>query len=313
MTITCKQFPNPLTVYDDRSRFATFAVAWRPQQNAAEQAAQLRVELEKMASNQSRTMPPLHSSFATGAGTECLISSLPTDGIAAWAQSVQQTMLAYRQSYSHPVVTAVGPAAAARAAAQLQAKLGRHDTSQAAPTSTMVQNRQQGFEQTLITGADPSPAVGHAATFVAISALLAGPEENLQTRLRSVGSQAVVSLSRGMAGRVPNILWTVVSPAEQSMQALEDVTAAAVYLARQTLADPDRVVTFAEANLRRSWLSPQELAQGMAEYEVRGWGGELVREPESAFDGIRRHLAAAFTGLLKPIADVLGKTITLEH
>jgi hypothetical protein len=43
----------------------------------------------------------------------------------------------------------------------------------------------------------------------------------------------------------------------------------------------------------------------MAQYEVMGWGGQLIASPDRAFDGVEEHLPCAFEGLLLPLTNVV--------
>ncbi|MFV0374551.1 MAG: hypothetical protein ACK5KK_10720 [Microbacterium sp.] len=205
------------------------------------------------------------------------------------------------------MVSVAGSELAVESTGAIAAQLSPMDfMDKPAPTS-MRQKRQQGYEQTVITGADPSVRTGHAATFVALCALMAGPGPNLPSELEASGNPTMVSINRTLEGGSPVIVWTVITPAEGSVLALQELAENAADVARAAIAEPTELIAFARANLNRPWSSPRGLAQAMAEYEVMGWGGQLIRDPDAALESVRPRLREAFARLLRPVTDVLGQ------
>ncbi|GAB3536482.1 hypothetical protein GCM10027403_17380 [Arthrobacter tecti] len=303
----------PLIVLDHRSAFATVALAWRTRQqpNEAASESQLRAALDRAGRARSVRLRPVQSTWSNTSGAARLIVSLPEDGFQPWGDNVIQELHSRPESFSMPAIAAVGSERVAESTQALAGDLPSNDLKISPVPSSMRQTRQQGFEQTVITGADPSPHAGYAATFVALCALLAGPNLNLQIALNRAGNPSTVSISRTLDRGSPSIVWTVISKAEQSLHTLELVLEIACDLARNAIAGPAPVTSFAQANVNRPWTSPRDVAQAMVEYEVMGWGGHLIREPDTALQNVESGLRRAFEGLLMPVADVLGKPISL--
>ncbi|PPG14473.1 hypothetical protein C5D36_11140 [Rathayibacter sp. AY1C6] len=281
----------PLAVVDERSRFAVVALGWRDPagDDGPDRAARLR-----------SAVPPGAVSLAwtATAGAQSLTAVLPPEGAAAWTALT----LERAQGAGDPVLAVVGPERAV------------HKTSRpvsvpaAAPLpSALHQSREQGYESTIVTGADPSGEVGHAATFLALCRLTAGAEPLVPAALRSAGGDAVAQVARGLRSSRPSLTWQVVSPAGQGIPTLETVLRT-VLDGRAAHGEGARAAhAFARANLLRAWRSPETLARTLVEYEVMGWGGALVLDPEQALAAVDESaLERAVAGLVRPVADVVG-------
>lgn len=302
----------PLTVLDRRSAFATIALAWRtrqqPQRNTSE--PQLRIALERAGRAQGIGGRPVQCTWSTNTGAASLIVTLPETGVQAWGDDILKELHSRPESFSMHTIAAVGSGLVGESAQALATKLPASDFEIESVLSSMKQTRQQGFEQTVITGADPSPHASHAATFTALCALMAGPDLSLQNALNQAGNPSTVSISRTLDRGSPTIVWTVISQAEQNLHTLQLILEIASDLARDAIARPTPLTSFAQANVNRPWIAPRNVAQAMAEYEVMGWGGHLIRDPDTALHNVESGLRQAFEGLLKPIADVLGQPIS---
>lgn len=273
-------------VVDDRSRFAAVSLGWR-----GADAAVLRARVD--------VAQPVSAHWTRSEGAHCLTALLPHAEAADWAD---RAIAAARQA--DPVLAIVG---SARGVAEAERIAVRPARPSAALPSALEQKREQGFESTVVTGADPAAAVGHAATFLAICRLAAGPGTLIPATLRAAGDRAVVQLARALRRGRAGLTWQVVSPAGEGIPTLETVLGAALGGSVARGAEADAARAFARANLSRPWRSPEELARTLVEYEVMGWGGAIVRDPDASLDAVdAAALDRAVAALLRPVADVVG-------
>lgn len=293
--------PRHFFVPDDRSAFHSLAIAWRTNDDAA---AGQRTALKGAAAPLPAHLRPVQTIWRHAAGASCLVATLPEAGAEAWSEAVARTLRTRPDEVTHPVVVAVGPGEPGEfAAAPAWGPLDLEGADQKI-VSSFQQKRQEGIEHTTVIGLDPAAKAGHAATFVALSALLAGPHRTLQDVLQEAGLPAAVTISRRLINGIPAVVWTFAIEAEG--RGIYDVIDVVGDFARDVVAEPEPAIAFAGANLRRAWQSPGGLAKAIAEYEVMGWGGCLVHDPDAAVRDVAPNLRAGFAGLLEPLSEVLG-------
>ena len=115
-----------------------------------------------------------------------------------------------------------------------------------------------------------------------------------------------MTISRRLINGIPAVVWTFAVLAGAEGRGIYDVIDVVGDFARDVVAEPEPAIAFAGANLRRAWQSPGGLAKAIAEYEVMGWGGCLVHDPDAAVRDVAPNLRAGFAGLLEPLSEVLG-------
>lgn len=310
MTGSMQHAVRTVSVVDTRSVFTTIGIAWRTIQHTGQRShtgqldpgSSLRWAMEHGELSPSEACP-VHSVWTCGDGAESVVVSLPEEKALEWIRHVQGVWLALPAA--HPVIAIAG---SEHIVQQIHQAVGPPTSSTPAPAvlpCAMRQTQQDDFTYTALHGPDVSHRVGHAATLVALSALNAAPAMNLQTALQRSGNPAQVSLSRTLEAATPAIKWTVTSDAKRSMETLQTVASLADELAHITTADPAEAIAAARANLVSPWNAPTSLVQAMAQYEVMGWGGQLIASPDRAFDGVEEHLPEAFEGLLLPLTNVV--------
>ena len=295
--------PRHFFVPDDRSAFHSLAIAWRTNDDAA---AGQRTALKGAAAPLPAHLRPVQTTWRHAAGASCLVATLPEAGAEAWSDAVARTLHARPDEVTHPVVVAVGPGEPGKFAEALVRGLCGLEGAGQKVVSSLRQKHREGIEHTTVTGPDPAAKVGHAATFVALSALLAGPHRTLQDVLQETGLPAAVTLGRRLVNGIPAVVWTFAVLAGAEGRGIYDVIDVVGDFARDVVAEPEPAIVFAGANLRRAWQSPGGLAKAIAEYEVMGWGGCLVHDPDAAIRDAAPNLRAAFAGLLEPLSEVLG-------
>lgn len=295
--------PRHFFVPDDRSAFHSLAIAWRTNDDAA---AGQRTALKGAAAPLPAHLRPVQTTWRHAAGASCLVATLPEAGAEAWSDAVARTLHARPDEVTHPVVVAVGPGEPGKFAEALVRGLCGLEGAGQKVVSSLRQKHREGIEHTTVTGPDPAAKVGHAATFVALSALLAGPHRTLQDVLQETGLPAAVTLGRRLVNGIPAVVWTFAVLAGAEGRGIYDVIDVVGDFARDVVAEPEPAIAFAGANLRRAWQSPGGLAKAIAEYEVMGWGGCLVHDPDAAIRDAAPNLRAAFAGLLEPLSEVLG-------
>ncbi len=172
--------------------------------------------------------------------------------------------------------------------------------------SNMQQRRIDGFEQVLIAGA--APRGNHAASFLALCLLSAGPGTLLPDSIEAPGLGSV-NVTRTLTGHTPSLLWQVVTQGsgfevlQRTLEVIDvfagDVPSQKFELARE----------FAQANLSRAWRNPIELSQNVVRYELMGWGGILIEQPREALSQADSLDAGkSLIDFTVPIREVLGLT-----
>ena len=302
-----RSMPRPIrtvSVVDTRSVFTTIGIAWRTTQPTGQHqpSRSLRRVLEQGELSPAAARP-VHSQWRSGEGAESVVVSLPEDNVLEWVRHIEGLWLAF--PVVHPVIAIAGSEDIVQ---QLHQAVGTPIPS-AVPSATlpcaMRQTQQQGFTHTALRGPDASHRVGHAATLVALSALNEGPALSLQTALQRSGNYSRIDIRRTLEAATPAIQWAVTSEAKRSIETLETVAGLADELAHITSADPTEAIAYAQANIAHAWNAPTSLVQAMAQYEVMGWGGQLIANPDRAFDGVEDSLPEAFAGLLLPLTNVV--------
>lgn len=293
--------PRHFFVPDDRSAFHSLAIAWRTNDDAA---AGQRTALKGAVAPLPARLRPVQTAWRHAAGASCLVATLPEEGAEAWSDVVTRMLHARPDEVAHPSVVVVGPGEPEKFAAVLVRGLYGLEEADQKVVSSFQQKCWEGIEHTTVTGSDPAAKAGHAATFVALSALLAGPHRTLQDVLQEAGIPANVTIRRRLINGVPAVVWMFAIGAEG--RGIYDVIDVVGDFARDVVAEPEPAIAFAGANLRRAWQSPGGLAKAIAEYEVMGWGGCLVHDPDAAIRDAAPNLRAAFAGLLEPLSEVLG-------
>ena len=304
MTSSMPQPIRTVSVVDTRSVFTTIGIAWRTtrhtDQHSPDSSLRWAMEHGELSPSAAR---PVQSVWTTGDGAESVVVSLPEEKVLEWVRHVQGVWLAF--PVAHPVVAIAG---SEHIVEQIHQAVGTGAPS-AAPSAAipcaMRQTQQHGYTHTVLRGPDASHRAGDAATFVALSALKAGPALSLQTALHRSGNYSRIGIRRTLEAATPAIQWTVISDSNRSIETLETVASLADELAHTTSADPTEAIAFAHANLVRPWNAPTSLVQAMAHYEVMGWGGQLIANPDNAFDGVEDYLQDAFDGLLLPLTNVV--------
>lgn len=295
--------PRCFSVPDDRSVFHRLAIAWRTSDDAA---AGQRAALKRAAAPLPARLRPVQTTWTHAAGASRLVATLPEAGAEAWSEAVAGTLHTRPDEVTHPVVVAVGPGEPEKFGAALAWDLRGLEGTDHKVVSSLRQKRREGTEHTTVIGPDPAAKAGHAATFVALSALLAGPNRTLQDVLQEAGLPATATLSRRLLNGTPAVAWTFTVPAGAEGRGIYDIIDVVGDFSRNVVAEPEPAIAFAGANLRRAWQSPSGLAETIAKYEAMGWGGCIVHDPDTAVRDAAPNLRAAFVGLLEPLAEVLG-------
>lgn len=283
-----------LAVVDDRSRFATVSLGWRGD------AERLRATISPTALDAA-----LSSNWTSSAGACCLTATLQPEAAAPWTARVLD---AARAIAGDAVLAVVGDERAVAETAGVAPRMPAIPPAlPPALPSALQQERRDGYESSVVTGADPAAEVGAAAAFLAICRVAAGPDPLIPAALRAAGGRSIAQVSRGLQDGRPGLTWQVVSPAGEGISALEAVLSAAQDASVASARGAEAARAFARANLRRPWRAPESLARTLTEYEVMGWGGGIVLDPDAALaevDGAALQRAAV--ALVRPIADVVG-------
>lgn len=295
--------PRCFSVQDDRSVFHRLVIAWRTSDDAA---TGQHAALKRATAPLPARLRPVQTTWTHAAGASRLVATLPEAGVEAWSEAVARTLHTRPDEVIRPVVVAVGPGEPEKFAAALARDLRGLEGTDHKIVSSLRQKRQEGAEHTTVIGPDPAATAGHAATFVALSALLAGPCRTLQDVLQGAGLPAAATLRRRLVNGTPAVAWTFAVPAGADGRGIYDVIDVVGDFARDVVAEPQPAIAFAGANLRRAWQSPSGLAETIATYEVMGWGGCIVHAPDTAVRDAAPNLRAAFVGLLEPLTEVLG-------
>ncbi len=294
---------------DRRSRFATVSMGWRA---SSEGVQRLRGAVSRAGEHRGPASQPLAMTWKPGDGAAVMTATLPEGAVRNWIEQVTTAEHSGIREFGDPVLAVVGSADVLEG---LEDGLSEGEGAVPPPAqpsfrSTMKQNTAQGFEQTLIIGQDPAADVGYAATFLAICLISGGPGTLLPDAIQKSGYQAILQAGRGLLDATPTVTWQVIASRpngsavlETALSTLSDYRIAehsdALELARE----------FALTNLNRAWQSPRELARSLAHYEVMGWGGELIRNPDAALDQVTpAAVEKAVEGLVRPIKEILGRS-----
>lgn len=298
-----------LAQVDRRSRFTTVSMGWR---TTSDGVPRLRSAVSRAGEQCGPAKQPVAVTWTPGDGAVVMTATLPEVAVRDWTEGVTNTEHPGIAELSDPVLAVVGSAGVLE---DLEAYLSEREgegppTPQPAFRSTMRQTTAQGFEQTFVIGQDPAGDVGFAATFLAICLVAGGPGTLLPDAIQKSGHQAILQAGRGLQDSTPTVNWQVVTSRPNGSAVLETVlSTVAGYRVAEHKEAVEQAREFARTNLNRAWQSPLELARSLAHYEVMGWGGELVRNPDTALDLVdSAAVEKAVAGLVRPIKDVLGRS-----
>lgn len=305
-----------LGVVDRRSRFTMVSMGWRTHPDNVQS---LRHAVSVAGERCGPANSPVSMSWAPGDGAVVLTATLPEVAAGSWIHSVINAQYAGAGEFGAPVLAVVG---SANVLEDLEGGLsgleggllglGREPGSPArqALRSTLRQTTAQGFEQTFVMGQDPAADVGFAATFLAVCLIAGGPGTLLPDAIQRSGHQAFLQASRGLLDSSPIVTWHVVTSGLNGSAVLETVLSTVEdYRVAEHPEAVQQAKQFARTNLNRAWQSPVELAGSLARYEVMGWGGELIRNPDGALDQVDPHdIELAVEWLVRPIKETLGRT-----
>ncbi|MFK0040282.1 hypothetical protein ACIQTW_10610 [Paenarthrobacter sp. NPDC090517] len=294
---------------DRRSRFTTVSIGWR---TASDGVPRLRDAVNRAGEHSGPAKQPVAMTWTPGDGAVVMTATLPEVAARSWIENVMNTEQLGVREFGDPVLAVVG---SANFLEDLEGRLSERKGEvspfpQQAFRSTMKQTTAQGFEQTLIIGQDPAANVGFAATFLAICLIAGGPGTLLPDAIEKSGYQAILQAGRGLQGHTATVTWQVIASRPNGSAVLETAlsTVAGFSVAEHAEA-AEQAREFARTNLNRAWQSPLELARSLAHYEVMGWGGELVRNPDAAVDDVApADIEQAVEGLVRPIKEILGRS-----
>ncbi|MFW0772008.1 hypothetical protein ACLRGI_02425 [Paenarthrobacter nitroguajacolicus] len=298
-----------LAQVDRRSRFTTVSMGWR---TTSEGVPRLRSAVSGARDHCGPAKQPVAVTWTPGDGALVMTATLPELAVQGWTEYVTNTEHTGIGEFGDPVLAVVGSAGVLE---DLEGSLSERGgegppSPQPAFRSTMRQTTAQRIEQTLVIGQDPAGDVGFAATFLAICLVAGGPGTLLSDAIEKSGHQAILQAGRGLQDSTPTVNWHIVTTRPNGSAVLQTVlsTVAGYRVAEHTEA-VEQAKEFARTNLNRAWQSPYELARSLATYEVMGWGGELVRNPDTAVDLVdSAAIEKAVEGLVRPIKEVLGRS-----
>ncbi|MGF4044783.1 hypothetical protein ACX800_13485 [Paenarthrobacter nitroguajacolicus] len=292
---------------DRRSRFTTVSMGWR---TASDGVPRLRDAVTRAGEQGGPAKQPVAVTWTPGDGAVVMTATLPEGAARSWIEDVVNTE--QLGIFGDPVLAVVGTASVLEdLEGRLSERKGEVSPSpQQAFRSTMKQTTAQGFEQTFIIGQDPAANVGFAATFLAICLIAGGPGTLLPDAIQKSGYQAILQAGRGLEGSTATVTWQVIASRPNGSAVLETaLSTVAGFSVAEHLEAVEQAREFARTNLNRAWQSPLELARSLAHYEVMGWGGELVRSPDTAVDHVApAAIEQAVEGLVRPIKEILGRS-----
>ncbi|YCK81554.1 hypothetical protein M1D89_21195 [Arthrobacter sp. D3-18] len=294
---------------DRRSRFTTVSMGWR---TASDGVPRLRDAISRAGEHGGPANQPVALTWTPGDGAVIMTATLPEVAARSWIENVINAEHLGVREFGDPVLAVVGSAGVLE---ELEGSLRTMEkegppTPQLAIRSTMKQTTAQGFEQTFIIGQDPAADVGFAAAFLAMCLIAGGPGTLLPDAIQKSGYQAILQASRGLQDSTPTVTWQVIASRPDGSAVLETAlsTVAGFSVAEHAEA-VEQAREFARTNLNRAWQSPLELARSLAHYEVMGWSGELVRNPDAAVDHVApAAIEHAVEGLVRPIKEILGRS-----
>ncbi|MGP9651423.1 hypothetical protein CIK76_08475 [Glutamicibacter sp. BW80] len=304
-------FPPVRSIPDDRTHFTLVSLAWRTDQRRSSEAEQtLRAVADRVCASNSGT---IWHDWAVSAGAVNVTAALPLRGAERWLQTFAEHAQQIDPDLAGaPALALVGPQAQLENLAAPGAELFGHLESKDNPglSDRLERTTTQGYEQITVTGADPSAALGSAATFLALATLSGGPVALLPKATKQAGHAALIKIMRVLKDRQPAIMWQVIAQENHSLGSLESTLDAVADLGLRVTRDEELLIKqFAIANLNRAWCSPVELVRALAQYEVMGWGGDLILNPESQVNEVANaDLELALEGLLRSPRAVLGKS-----
>lgn len=298
-----------LLVTDRRSRFAAVTLGWRARQT---QTPALRQAIQTATTSVRSEQEPVFTEWTNSTGALCVTAMLPDASAEAWVEIAVHEANTIAEEVGGTSFAAVGTA-------DTMSRLRRVLPEPEGPPSvggrpraksTLHRSTLPDHEQTLVIGQDPSSEAGAAATFLAICLVAAGPGTIAHEAAQSTDRSSLLDLSRGLENHSPTVTWRATAPQHRSMAVLETVlSAVSSYRAEKNPGAIRRAREFAAANLSRPWRSPLELSRSLVQYEVMGWGGSLILNPEATLAAVE---AAAIVGaardLVRPIEEVLGRS-----
>ncbi|NWL12995.1 hypothetical protein DM793_17150 [Paenarthrobacter nitroguajacolicus] len=292
---------------DRRSRFTTVSMGWR---TASDGVPRLRDAVTRAGEQSGPAKQPVSVTWTPGDGAVVMTATLPEVAARSWIEDVMNTE--QLGIFGDPVLAVVGTASVLE---DLEGRLSERKGAVSPPPqqafrSTMKQTTAQGFEQTFIIGQDPAANVGFAATFLAICLIAGGPGTLLPDAIQKSGYQAILQAGRGLQGATATVTWQVIASRPNGSAVLETaLSTVAGFSVAEHLEAVEQAREFARTNLNRAWQSPLELARSLAHYEVMGWGGELVRNPDTAVDHVApAAIEQAVESLVRPIKEILGRS-----
>lgn len=297
-----------LTISDDRSSFPVLSLAWRTDPQHEQETRRL---LTQSFGQTDRLIPVWHQ-FSGDNGSVILTVAAEQSQLERWLRSMaHESSCLDSKLVSGPTIAVVGTFIDAENFLATASDLfPRNDSETAALPSRMQQNMVQGYQQTLITGQDPSQQVGEAACFLALCLLSGGASALLPSSVASIGNGATVQISRGLIQRRAAITWQGICRGSGGLQIFERIVQTLpVQLNAMDDAEVQRLKHFGLANLSRAWRSPIELAQTANRYQIMDWGQSLITSPQSELDRVTREdLNHAMGQLLRPVLEVLGRS-----
>lgn len=297
-----------LTISDDRSSFPVLSLAWRTDPQHEQETRRL---LTQSFGHTDRLVPVWHQ-FSGDNGSVILTVAAEQPQLERWLRSMAHESSRLDSTLATgPTIALVGTFADAKNFLATATDLfPRNDSETAVLPSRMQQNMVQGYQQTLITGQDPSLKAGEAACFLALCLLSGGSSAMLPRTVSSLGNGATVQISRGLVQRRAAITWQGICRGSGGLQVFEMLAQALpAQLKAMNDAEVQQLKHFALANLSRAWRSPVELAQTANQYQIMDWGQSLISSPQSELDRVTREdLDHAMDQLLRPVLEVLGRS-----
>ncbi|MBT2584969.1 hypothetical protein [Arthrobacter sp. ISL-95] len=294
---------------DRRSRFSTVSMGWRTPSDGVQR---LRGAVSRAGEHRGPANQPVAMTWMPADGAVVMTATLPEGAVRSWIEQVINAEHSGTKEFGDPVLAVVGSADVLDG---LEDGLSEGEGEGLHPPqpsfrSTMKQTTAQGFEQTIVIGQDPAADVGFAATFLAICLISGGPGTLLPDAIQKTGYHAILQSGRGLRDATPTVTWQVIASRPNGSAVLETaLSTVAEYRVAEHLEDVEQAREFARTNLNRAWQSPLDLARSLAHYEVMGWGGELVRDPDAALDHVTpAAVEKAMEGLVRPIREILGRS-----
>ncbi|TLP98058.1 hypothetical protein FEF26_06630 [Nesterenkonia salmonea] len=298
----------PLVVADQRSVFTLVAVHWRIQTDQYVEGHLISL-MQQVEAHSGVT--PLALEWCSGEGFLGAVVSLPPGEAAQWTQALRS---ASTENFllPDPFLACVGPSHELIEMEGLVSTAGEADFSapEEPEPSTLRRSEVSGFEQLFVSGEDPGPTAGQAATFLGICLLAAGPGTILPDSVTSAHHSALLQVSRTLSRGAPRINWQLIVAGQGGLPIMATALSRAEELLERCEADRlHRARRYGLANLRRPWCSPQQLVRSLAQYETAGWGAQLLLEPDEVLNAVPdADVIQAAESLLRPLREVLGRS-----